>query len=86
MTLEISNQKHSLLVSLCGWQFLRFGPSEWKGGDVLDHHNSVHYNIQLTMEMERDSHFSCLETNIYRNWRAHIAIRITISPLRLTYI
>jgi hypothetical protein len=42
MALEISNHKYSLLVSLHGWQFLRFDPSEWKGGDVLDHHNSVH--------------------------------------------
>jgi hypothetical protein len=64
-------------------QFLRYGPSEWKGGDVLDQHNSIHY-IQLTMEMEKDSHFPFLDTNIYRDWTAHITIRITISPLRLT--
>jgi hypothetical protein len=34
--------------------------------DFLDHLNSVHQNIQFTMEMEKDGHLSFLDIEIYR--------------------
>jgi hypothetical protein len=36
-----------------------------KLSEFLDHLNSVHRNIQFTMEKERDSHFPFLDIDIY---------------------
>jgi hypothetical protein len=44
--------------------------------DFLDHLNSVHQNIQFTMETERDGHLPFLDIDIYRRPDSSLGHRV----------
>jgi hypothetical protein len=59
------------LSPLCRFRYVDDGFAIWPHGsgklsEFLDHLNSVHENIQFTMETERDGHLPFLDIDIYR--------------------
>jgi hypothetical protein len=68
-------------ASFCGHSAWKWH-SPGKLTDFLDHLNSVHENVQFTMEMERDSHLSFLDINIYHRPDGSLGYKAHYKPTR----
>jgi hypothetical protein len=49
--------------------------------DFLDHLNSVHQNIQFTMETGRDGHLPFLDIDIYRRPDGSLGHKVYCKPM-----
>jgi hypothetical protein len=80
MALEGVNQKPICWLRYVDDMFVIWPHGPGKLSDFLDHLNSVHENIQFTMEMERNGHLPFLDIDMYRKPDGSLGHKVYCKP------